>query len=343
MLNGLPWLANCLLATSFALPEDPQHVVLKDGTAYDAEIVAIDDAAMTLSFEQDGETVTLALARDRFAAPAWYRVRTRSLDADPRALIELARFGAANGLYFQAERDLRRALALDAALAGDIEPEITRVRDAAAGRLLALAGEALAADDVKAAGSLLATTLTRYGDTAPSAAARELVDRVAARRREIGAAKAAARIAELATDAAVQEERALDGATQFLEQGRDRNLDGLKEKSLGQAQSAFLASARAYGSALRELERIEARDDRGARKDRIAELRGDISRETIEVRVSLGSTYLVRGSFQEALAQAHLALAIDSKSSDAREFRARVEIASAEGSRGRDRRRRPGA
>jgi len=321
-----------LLETSVPVSE---QVLLKSGTEYMADVVSSSDQEMTIRFVQAGTPVTLTLRRDQIAAPSWYRVRAIAIGDDARGRVELARFGAENGLFFQAERDLNRAVKLDPSLSAEVDVEIARVRDGAALLLIALAREALERGDVTKAESLVSTTLTRYGGTAQADAARELVDRVAARKLELEEQREAERAAKLVAQEAARQVALLDGARKKIETARKRNIEGLKHSSLSQAQGSFVASIRSYDQALREVDRILAQDNGDQLRSRVDEVRSVVIQEAIEVHVSLGSTYLVRGSFTTALTHANEALALDTRNQYAKEFRARVEIASAEASRGR--------
>lgn len=335
IIRSLLLYASVLLSSSAGAPAT-QRIALKNGSTIEGSVVSSSENDVTLSFVVNGRSGTMTVPRDQVDPHSWYVVRAAATPDDARAHVALARFCSENGLFFQAERELDRALALDASLASAVDDELARVRDAAAAKLLDMAREALLSKDASRAERLVSTVITRYDDTSRVEAAHGLLGQVAEVKAQVERQTEADRIKELTAAADAFRVKVLSGVTRKAESARRKNLDALAEQNLSRAQGLFDASIRSYAQALKDLERVAAKHGNDAELARlISELRGRIVEEAVDVHVSLGSTCLVRGAFTKALTHADNALALDPRSSFARDFRARVEIASAEASRGR--------
>jgi tetratricopeptide (TPR) repeat protein len=329
-------LSMCLVAMNATISTPPDQIVLKNGNKVSGEVVTSNDDDLTLRFVASGQDATMTLQRDQVDPHSWYVVRSRALPDTATEHLRLARFCSENGMFFQAERELNRVLELDDSMAAEVDVELMRARDGAAAKVVELATAALAKDDVVRAESLVATVITRYDDTTQADVARALVERVAARKLELERDREAERAKKAQAAEEARRVAWLEPVGKKLESARRKNVDALKDKNLSRAQNGFAASVHTYEQTAAELDRLaRAQENDDELRSRIDALRGVVMQEAIEVHVSLGSTYLVRGSFTRALAHANEALAMDTRSQYAKEFRARVEIASAEASRRR--------
>jgi tetratricopeptide (TPR) repeat protein len=333
----LKWFLSAAAAAGTAAPTDPaQEVVLRNGTKFSGRVLSSDDEVVSFEFIENGQEGTLTLRRDQVDPHSWYVLRARAIPDRAPEHLRLARFCSENGLYFQAERELGRVLELDPSAASNVEHEILRARAGAAEKLLELAVLAFEKDDIDRAEKLLATVITRYDVTEAADRARQLVERVAARKIELERVAVAERQAKAEAAAEARRVALLEPAEKQLDAARRKNLDALKDKNLSRAQGGFVAAVKSYERGLTELDRLaKAQGNDGELRGRIEALRTVAVSEAIEVHVSMGSTLLVRGAYTQALSHANEALAMDTHNRYAKEFRARVEIASAEASRSR--------
>lgn len=313
-------------------------VVLKNGTQLIGEVTAVTADSVTISYSRDGTPVTATLKRDALDPHSWVVQRSASAGSDARAHLDLARFSSDNGLFAFAERELDRAGESDPGLASEVDAERKRARSGAARSLLTLGREALAKGDLEHAYRLGSMAMTRYRDGVTGDEGIVLLDEV--ERARAAQAEREAAEAQAAADRAVAEQRAslVQPAREQSEQARKRNIEGLRRDDLNGALTAFEDAVKRYRAALRTADEIAEKNGNDAALLTLAdEVRREASKGAVQAHVNMGSLYVVRGSFVKALNHANEALAVNPDDAYAQAFRARVEIASAQAARGRNR------
>ncbi len=325
-------------AALLASPTD--LIVLNDGSKLIGRIKSVNAEGVSFAYTHDGAAVIGTFARERLEPHSWFVVRSGAVANDAAARLELARYAIDHGMYAIAEHELDRVAALDASLEPAIVSERRRARDGAAKTLLGIARVALDKGDLDRAWALGGTVLTRYRGSASDADARAFVDELE------GARAIAAEKAQVAARAESDRKEAdaraaiMEPARQHFDKGQLRNVAGLKSSDLGEALNAFGAAAGHFQNAMKA---AAAAADTNANDSKLVELARSIEfdarRSIARAHVNMGSLYVVRGSYVKALEHANHALAANPDDAYAEAFRARVEIASAEATRSRYRRR----
>jgi tetratricopeptide (TPR) repeat protein len=327
-LLGAALLASSALADSY---------LLRNGTELRGTVSSTDEERMTIRLDAPAGAIATFM-RDQVEPHSWYVARSQTIGDDAKARLDLARYCIANGLFFVAERELDRVVEAAPGLATAADAERARAHDGGGKKLVELARDAIAKNDLARAANFVGTILRRYDDTAAAGEAPSIVDDIAQRRGELEQQ----RVAEMQRRAVEKKTAAqvaiLKDLSERVGAARRQNVIGLKSKDLSSAQEAFTSALRRFAAVTTEIDAQASRNqDDQELLPRLAELRSTCLTESIEVHVNMGSTYVVRGSYTKAAEHANDALALDPKSAYARDFRARVELAAAEAASGRGR------
>ena len=329
-------LAIALLSAIVANSVQGEILTLRDGKHLIGRVESSGPNKVSFAYQSNGVAVTANFTKEQLDPHSWYNIRGRAVGNDAEARLRLVRFTVASGMFAVAERELDRILSLDPTLAETVDLERAQVRDGSAAALLKLSRELLSEGRIERAWELAGTALTRFRGSAHQDEIRAFLDvlekaQVAALQR-----KRTQLQAEEERAALERREQILGPASMLLEQARRRNIEGLKQDDLGSSLNSFVGAARAHRSVLRKADEIEKKHGNDLEiVAMLADLRGRAIKGMVDAHMNMGSLYVVRGSFVEALRHANEAIAADGTSSAARSFRARVEIASAEAARSR--------
>lgn len=299
------------------------EVLLTDHHLLDGKVVASSETSVTLRCS--GATTDMVIPVDHIEPYSFYVIRDLAIGDDAAARMVLGRFCLENGLFPRARRQFEKAEQLDPSLKKEADAGIASSREGSAAQLISEAGADQKSGNAYGAMQSLTDALRYYPDTQAGNAARGQVDEL---HQQMLADRAKARAAQDNKHAAEDLKRvqaALDRAAGFDKQG-------LQAKDQSQSIQGFEQSLAEYKRAKSELTSLATKykADPGI----LETIQGESSQadqDMIGVHLDLGSVYVTRTSYQDALGQANQALAIDPNNSRATAFRQRVESCSASG------------
>ncbi len=287
-----------------------------------------DRIRVRLQTKEPGRAV-ITLRYSQLSPRTIYRLKLGATSRrDGEGQLALADFAMANGLYDAARRHLRLALKADPALEGRVDQALRRLMRLASEDLLEKARRRAREGRFKEAERLVAMLLREFPELP---AARE----GAALLQDLGPRLEAMRTKELAERLAREEEqrrKLVQPAEQAHARGRRLTRRGLQQSARQSTAIALFRSAlKSCKKARTLLARTLSRHGQDATVKRLVqELDREIVAHINQTYVHMGSLYLTRGSYNDALASVNNALALNPKDKEARALRARIEIAASE-------------
>ncbi|MBI3820463.1 MAG: hypothetical protein HY286_17370 [Planctomycetes bacterium] len=304
-------------------------IILKNNERLKVTEIGVHGEIVHLRVRVSGGTAEIERRIDEFEPHSGYKILAavaNKQSADDR--LNLAAFAARNGLVSAAERELAlaRNLAHDPALGKDIENEIIEKGAAALEQLFK---DALKKNELSKARRYLSEMCVKYPGAESARRAESLLSELASaedRTRVDAAAQSAAREAA-ATRA--RRESLLSPIRKHLVDGADANKKGLlASKRIGEALGFFGSARDEFASAFTEAEKLLKDRKSDPELAGLASALQQLARnDLVDTLLNAGSLATVQGDFRGAIGRVNEAIAYDPANRDARDLRARIEIA----------------
>ncbi len=320
--------ATALLAPLCAAQEG--FITLKDGSEVHGQLLSIDDLQVTGVVHPDGEERTYK--REELTPGSWYMVRSRTVGDDARGRLELARFCVEKGLFGNAKAELEQVWDLDESLRDPAKELWQRANEGGATSLLQIAENALKRRQFANAKRLASLILTEYQDTAAAQRAAEILDEL--HTNEEATPSMQQQVHQPLTEAQVDKMRETDPraveARKFLERARERNLKGLKEKSLSAAVAQYEGSVADFRKVLEIADRVLLEEkDEPVIVERVTKLKGTITDEMVEAYINWAGVLATRGSYPNAGEVIDQCLTVVPDSTRAKKYREHIQLLAA--------------
>ena len=320
----------CLAQDKSAAPDE---LLLSNGTKIHGKILDVSHAGVKIQTKDRTTTIKLR----KLDARHFFGLMDGKIDKkDAESRLKLAVYAYENGLFTQARSVYRHVLLLNPELVKKFEAEILpKIKSEIAKNLMFRAKQAAEKKDWTFAERALGEILTEMSETPVADEARKLIAHYSMMQldeddlaREKKAAEAAKRAKRDAAKLEAARERVVGPIENLINHGQKMQLRGLRTKNSSQARSTLNASAKKFESALkriaREEKKLENAPDEVLSKH-LEELKKVATREAVESHLHVGSHLLIRRDYKGALRAADMAIALDSKSEYAWQFKARVE------------------
>jgi len=295
-----------------------QVLYLASGTTVRGTPIADDGLSVELRMS-DGSGRTYAYT-DLDPRSVYRLMKGRASRDDGAAQIEVGNYARDHGYYAHARRHYDQALAADRELGARVEHELGILRERAAGEELAKARTALSKGETGAAEEHLATVLKEFpGERAAESAAAMLND-IHARE---------ATMTRSAPDLEVEVAADFDKVREYYDRGVEENRKGLlASKNQSRALRHFDSALKNTQKARQEIGGVMKSNEDSPAHRRAAD---DWERRSldlvIDVDLNMASIYMTRESFNSALERVNHAIAVDPANQEARNMRARIEVA----------------
>jgi hypothetical protein len=301
-----------------------EYVKLKNGTPVQGEAVSYDEATKTLTFKLENGT-TRKLTMDELDGRSVYLVaHSRVPKNDAAKQIRIGNLARDEGLYAHAVRHYEYAAKGNESMRPEIDKEVTVLKQKAAAFGMKNAKDALAKGNKAEAERWLVKLVEKVPGEPQAKEAAAMLEQHYTQTRSANESKA--------------KEQAGDGLKQDLEAGK-RHYDSMVEKTKAglTARTAGSNAANSWEGAikdgertLKELDKVAKKYPDAASQETLAGYRKIVVGQMVEVHLHQASLLTTRSSYNEALAEANKALALDSTSESARSARARIEQAASE-------------
>jgi hypothetical protein len=176
------WLSVCLTLVPPVAAQTPLFqtmLVLRDGTAFQVEVLGATDDSVSARYPSKGQTVNVVFHDAELDPHAFYEIRDRTAGDDAKARLALARFAAGHRMFLEARLQHRRAKQLDAKLIEAFDrDELPALKEELSQRVLADARDAATRKDYKSAKDMI-EDLVLYGNTKAAAEAKALATEIA--------------------------------------------------------------------------------------------------------------------------------------------------------------------
>ncbi len=304
-------------ATNRALGE-LQILSLESGGRVRGTLVFDDGLSIRIRFA-DGNTKNYTY--DELAPKSVYRLmKAKASYDDGPGQIEVGNYARDVGYYAHARRHYEAAVKADPALEDRVERELAKLRALASQQELVQAQAAYRDGRTVEAEDHLAHLLREFPDEEAADSATAMLGEI--RAREAGTTRSA-------PDQSAEIQAALAPAQKAYARSVEANRDGLLAgSSFSKATKHFKRSVSEGEKSRKLLARVIDRnpDDR-LLVQAAAALDRQVLDVVVDANVNMASVYMTRQSFNNALAAANHAIALDSKSQEARAIRARIELA----------------
>ncbi|MEQ8766983.1 MAG: hypothetical protein RL885_23925 [Planctomycetota bacterium] len=307
----------------------PDIIVLDHDKMLRGEIVSTSKDGLKFRFRENGDEVVAGFDKSELSPTSWYFARREDVkSADEH--VALADFCLEHELFRLAETELRRAIEQEGELEESLSKKLALANRGAARQALDSARIALEDGDFDVARRRCARVLTGETDAVARAEAMKLLSQVESERVKSAVADQKETVDAPAPQYSEEVTKIREELAVLEEKGRKLDQAGLMSDKRGDAQRAFRGAIAAYQEARQRLEkRREKLDDETRLASPLRGLDENLQSEIIDSYINLGSLELVAGSYVSALEYANRALAVDRRSSEARRFRERVEMAAA--------------
>jgi len=308
------------LSSPAGLAQD--HVVLTNHHVVHGKVVSSTSDSVTFDHYVDGESVeVLTYSVDELEPVSFYLVRHAAVDGDPEAMLELGQYCLAHDMSARA-RDLSEAAhRLDPALEG-IDTLKTDSREASAAELLAKAQAQQAAGKPYDAWHTLRDCVRHFGETPSGQKAKDLVQPYFDAYQERYA------LTQEKEDAS-SEQRHLGEISKMLERADEHASEALSNKNLGQSLKGYEKAAKEYEHAVKKLDDLaKAHPDDADLQQTVTDVRSRAVDGAVQAHLNSAGVYMIRTAYQDALAEANHALAIDPGNNSAKSMRTRIATAS---------------
>jgi hypothetical protein len=303
-------------------PLRADEVVLKDHHILHGTVISSTPEAVVFDHEAGALSEQLTLPVDRIEPYSFYVIRKAAAGDDAQAHMQLGQFCLANGLHTRAREEFYQAQNLDPTLAEKAQEHTQTSREETAKELLAQADAFGDKHETFHERDALRQIVNNFPDTSYADAARQqLTDGI----HLVLGQRAAAR----AKEEHEQGEHELARVHRIEDRAAAYMTQGLNQKELGQSLKDYQRAITEYQRATHELIKLQHtyKGDAGLTETLVAELQ-QVQGDLIDTHLDVGSVYLTRTSYQQALAQANQCLAIDPQSAQAQAFKTRVANAS---------------
>ena len=244
--------------------------------------------------------------------------------------LRLASVAASNELIGAANVELNaaRKLAEDPMVGAAVE---SRIASQSAVVMETMVRERIKAKDPAGARRAIDELVARYPDSEPASRKPELLADVS----RLEADLQAARQQDAAMKAAQKRQKTLDTIHQKLQAGDEVNRKGLlSSRNVPEARRLFLTAAGLYESGLKTAEKFateEPQVEPGVTGSHAThELVKQARTSTAGALLNAASLYLIQSQHRQALTQVNHALAVDPQNREAKDMRARIEVAANE-------------
>ncbi len=313
-----------------------EEVALRNGRIHEVEILESTENSVTVRFSEKKASGTIKLHSRDMDPHSFYSIRNSAMEKTAQNHLMLAKFCAENGLFSRAKGQADKARALDAALV-EKTLKMPGLIDGVAKKVLDSARKYFADGDLENAERYASVVLTEFSETPSSKKAGQLIDKIegkvaeADEKQHQAAVDAAAKSESKANEALEKEVKPLRKA---YEKARKLNIDGLKEKGGSKQVKMFETAAKTFESLLKKCDGLQKKygDDEAVLVE-IKRAHTALTQDAVEAWINAGSVDLARGSLKNARDYADRALSLDTSSSTARSFKARVEMAEANSDR----------
>jgi len=323
---------NLLLRTTLSLASllalaasaSADYVKLKDGKPVKGEAISFDEPTQTLNFKlEDGTTRGFKL--DELDKRSVYLVNHSKVPKDDAGKqIRLANLARDAELFAHAMRHYGYAEKADPSKKPEIDAERAKLRQLAAAYGMKQAQEAIAKKDIPGAEKWLTKVVEKVPDEPQAKEAAAILERYYSKTRAEKETKAVAQASEQLKKDLQPGKKNYDDMVQKTQEGLTQSTTG--SKSLGAWESALGEGKQC----LDLLTRLEKKYPDPQTRETLGGYRAIVVNQMIEVHLHLASAYTTRSSYNDAMAQANKALALDPQNAAALSARARIEQAASE-------------
>lgn len=319
--NSLTFASTLVLAVA---AQASDYVKLKTGAPIKGEAISFDDATQTLNFKlEDGTTRGFKI--DELDKRSVYLVNQSKVPKDDATKqIRIGNLARDVELFAHALRHYGLAEQADPSRKAEIDAERATLRQRAATYAMAKAKDAISKNNIPEAEKWLTKIVDKVPDEPQAKEAAAMLEQYYAKTRADKEAKALAKASD-------QLQKDLQPGKKHYENMVKKTQEGLTTKTTGSKSTSAWEAALDYGErALKELDKLVKKYPDPGTQETLKGYRATVTDQMIELHLHLASALTTRSSYNKALAQVNMALALDPKNERALATRARVENAAAE-------------
>lgn len=318
------FLSGMILSTLLVLPAAAGTLKLKDGTTIECKVRSYDAATQTLNITTaDGKDTSYTMAQ--LDGRSVYLVNASLIpEKDAKAQLLAANFARDAGLYAHAARRYGLALKLDPSLKSVIDPEMTKLKRAAAASCMDRARAAVGKGDYPEAERWLKVLIEKLPNEPEAAQATAMLDQYYAKNR-------AAKIEKADQKASTALQKDIAEGKKRYDLMVDKTKKGLESKSDSQAESLFEAAVADGMAVLKQIDALEKKATDSATKEQAQGYRTAVTEQVVEVHLHIASLEATKSDYKGAQRAVNQALALDPKNASALSMRARIEEYSSQG------------
>jgi len=340
-----------MLALLTAEARAEQLLFLTGGRVFKGEVLSSTPNSVTarVKIEGSGEQ-THTVSSDECDPHFFYSVRNKAIGNDAAARIELAKYCVDFEMYSRAKAQMDRARQIDEKVVEKfMKEEFPKIKEGLAAKLLSAGQRSLRRGSTKNAKKYASLILTKFEDTEAIPGAEKLLDAANKKEEEANSKKRAQRRKSEESEAAVKvrmetekKENVLAPVEKLLDEGQRANTRGLKAKNMSDTRNGFGTAATKYERAMKRCDDFMKQDIKDPTvTTALNEMNAAAKEGAIQAYLNLARSLSARGSYNEAVKQCNMALAIDPNHAEAKAARAEISTTTGDwGGRGRRGRRR---
>ena len=327
-----------LLAFFAADANAQQMIFLTGGRVFKGKVLESTPTSVkvTVTIEGAGEqthTVPVEECDPHF----FYSVRNKAIGDDAAARIELAKYCVDYEMFSRAKAQMDRARQIDEKVVDKfMKEEFPKIKEGLAAKLLATGQRSLRRGSTKNAKKYASFILTKFEDTEAIPGAEKLLDDAQRKEDEKNSKKRMQRRKSEESEAAVKERMEADKKEGYLapiekllDEGNRANTRGLKAKNMSDTRSGFSTAATKYERAMKRCgEFLKQSISDESVTTALTEMKATAQEGAIQAYLNLARSLSARGSYNEAVKQCNLALAIDPNHAEAKSARATISTTS---------------
>jgi tetratricopeptide (TPR) repeat protein len=283
--------------------------------------VLVADNGLTIELKSaDGSTRTFSY--EELDPRSIYRLKKgQAPEGNAEAQIEVGNYARDVGYYAHARRHYQQAVKDDAAVEGQVDEELAKLRQLASQGELTAASDALGKGDMKMAETHITTILKEFPDETAATSAAAMLNDIQAKEASVTRS-----VPDMSAEVAADFAKALKTQDKSVEENRKGLMNSSKHStSLRHFDNSLKESNRVH----REIDAVMKRNRDSAAHQKFAQqLNGEANSQIIATDLNMVSVYMTRSDYQKALERVNHALAIDPSNAEAKQARSRIEMAS---------------
>jgi tetratricopeptide (TPR) repeat protein len=309
-----------LLTSTASLAQN--HLVLSNHHVIHGKVVSSTPDSVTFDHVVDGNSVDeVTYTADQLEPVSFYLVRYDAVDGDAAAMVELGKFCLAHGESARARDLFESAHRLDPSIQG-IDSLQSDSRESSAATLLAKAQSEQAAGKPYEAWQTLQDCIRNFGETPSAQKGKDLVKTYYADYRE-------RYVVTQDKEDAEAEQRHLGEVGKVLDRADKMASEAMAKKNLGESLRGYKEAAKEYEHGIKELDRLaKEHPDDADLQNTVKKAVGRAVNGAVEAHLNSAGVLMTQTAYQEALAEANQALAIDPDNSSAKSMRTRIATVS---------------